>query len=771
MKKLLISLFSFMLILAGGILSANSFTSFADDSITELFVTDAKDFVTYLSAESTYNNENIKITLKDNIDFTDVDLSPISEIKGIFKGIFDGDGYSISNINISSKNQYFGLIPQATDATIQNIKISGNINFTFDSTNTKEIYAGVLVGKAQNVIFSNCEFDAPAEANEIVLPIYSDFNFGLLAGKLQGNPLANSSGNPANVKDVVNYYNIKVELNKQSNIYVGGLIGNLQNSYILNTLNQGKIVFENKLTNGGDSANTNKQYIGGVTGVLSGSGTHVRNSVFGGSIEVTSVVTTLEFYKGAILGGLLATGTSGDNINFNYWVDATLYASGDNFITSGEKIKLIELINKPFLTDTNNFDQQSQNAPFNFNTVWNLSESRYHLQRFMTFTFNFKSVLNNTIESAKFYLSDGVSSDTFTAKYDKPVRIDLKLKEEFVGYYKLSGMTLSNLDFDMDNAIVEPITNNKGKEEGYSIYVKANAITSGSYGFDIQSITYNCVATISDEAKAENQGGVRISDNNITTPTDEMNIQFTYNSAVKKIVAEGENGSVFAFDCWKLYYKDDATGEYFADEIPFENSTDSELSISFGTAPFDREFKLVAYFTDENAILVNFGEANSKYIKSIKFSGITYTGLPIAVSPNQSKNLEIVTTKGYKLNVKAFEDFVKILYGDNSTETLIVSDPEVNAEGETTYKFSLNMKYVGEVKNNTLAVQLQIDEDDSNSSADLLWLWITIPCAGVLLIGLVIFIIVRHKRGGGKGGKGGKVGKVKVKKESYKDYY
>lgn len=770
MKKLFISLFSFILILTGGILSANSFTSYADDSITELFVTKGEDLVTHLSAESTYNNPNIKITLKNPIDLTEIDLSPISEIKGKFKGTFDGDGYSISNISLSSTNQYFGLIPYATDAIIQNVKISGTINYTFDSTNTKEIYAGVLVGYAENVVFSNCEFDAPQEGT-ISLPIYSDFNFGLLAGKVKGNPLANSSGNRANIKDVVNYYNISVELNKQSNVYVGGLVGNMQNAYILNTLNQSKITFKNNLTNGGDSENTNKEYLGGIVGGLSGSGTHIRNSVFAGKIELASEVENLHLFKGAILGGLLATGTSADNINFDYWTDGTLYASGDNFITSGEKIKLVSLINKTFLTDTTNFDEQSQNAPFDFNTVWSLTESKYHLQRFLTFTFNFKSVLNKTIKSAKFYLDEGVSADTFTARYDKPVRIDVMFKDEFVGYYKLSGMTLSNLDFDMDNAVVEPIENNKGQEEGYSIYVKANAMTSGSYSFDIQSITYYCVATISDDAKNENQGGVRIADNNITTPTDEMNIQFTYNSAVKKIVAEGESGSVYAFDCWKLYYKDELTGEFSTEEILFTNYTDSELSISFGSAPFDREFKLVAHFSDKNAILVSFGEPNSKYVKSIKFSGITYDGTPIAVSPNHAKNLEIVTLKGYKLNTKAFQDFVKTLYGENSTETLIVADPEVNLEGETTYKFSLNMKYVGQVKNNALAVQLQIDEDDSNSNADLLWLWITIPCVAVLLIGLIIFIIIRRRRGGGKGGKGGKIGKVRVKKVSYKDYY
>ena len=157
--------------------------------------------------------------------------------------------------------------------------------------------------------------------------------------------------------------------------------------------------------------------------------------------------------------------------------------------------------------------------------------------------------------------------------------------------------------FNNDLAQITRIENTLGQETGYTIIVNANATTKGTYSFDIQSVTYNCVATISDEAKELNQGGVRIADNNITTPTDEMNISFTYNSPVKKIVAEGANGSIYAFDCWKLYYKDE-NGEFSTVEVPFENSGDNLLSIAFGSAPFNQEFKLVAHFTDENAILV-----------------------------------------------------------------------------------------------------------------------------------------------------------------------
>ena len=143
MKKFFISLFSFVLILAGGIFSANTFSSKALTYV-DLEIYDANDLVAYLSADSTYYSESINIKLMDNVDLSEVDLTPISQTNGNFYGTFDGNGYTISNLSFTSVNQYFCLFPKATDATIKNIKISGNIDYTFDPTNIKEIYAGVI---------------------------------------------------------------------------------------------------------------------------------------------------------------------------------------------------------------------------------------------------------------------------------------------------------------------------------------------------------------------------------------------------------------------------------------------------------------------------------------------------------------------------------------------------------------------------------------------------------------------------------------------------
>jgi len=771
MKKIFISLFSFVLILTGGIFSVNSFSSPVSAAETLMKINDASGLMTLLANPNTYNDKNVTIQLLEDVDMTGVDFSAVSDLNGNFMGVFDGNGYTISNITYTSKSQYYGLFPKATDATIKNIRFAGNIDFEFDETNVKEVYAGVLVGYAENVIFKNIEFDNSNATNKTInLPVYSDFNFGMLAGKVKGNPLASSSDNRANIRDCVNYYNIEIGLNKQTNVYVGGLAGNLQNSYVLNTLNFGNVKFVNNLADGGDSENLNKQYIGGLVGSLSGSGVHLRNSCIGGTFEVEGSVESLNLNKGAIIGGVLDNSVNADNINFVYYSDPAMLASGDAFLANGDKIDRVDVINDSFLKNADNFDEQSQNQPFDFNTVWSLSESQFHLQNFLTFSFIINSSLSTYIDSAQFYVS-GAYTDSIVSRYGLPVRIDVKIKPQYVGFFTLKKANLSdNPNFNWEDAQMDVVKNEKEQETEYSITVYANATTRGTYSFDIQSETYHCEVAVSEEAAEEGQGFVKIADSNNSNPTNSIKLQFIYNSPVKKITAEQTSGSKYSFDCWKIYYRN-SDGEFSTTEEPI-SLTDNTISIAFGSSPFDRDFKLVAFFTDEDAISVNFGEINTKKIKSIKFGGIDYDGNPIPVSPNHSKNLEIVTAKNYKLKINAFINTIRKLYGENSTETLITAKPSENESGETTYKFLINMRFMESLSKKNINLPLEVDFDDSNNNNDLLWLWITIGCVGAVLLGVIIFIIIRHRGfGGGRSAKGGKTAKVKEKKVNYKDFY
>ena len=64
-----------------------------------------------------------------------------------------------------------------------------------------------------------------------------------------------------------------------------------------------------------------------------------------------------------------------------------------------------------------------------------------------------------------------------------------------------------------------------------------------------------------------------------------------------------------------------------------------------------------------------------------------------------------------------------------------------------------------------LNLTLQLAEDGSANGNDLLWLYIVVPIVAVLIIGLIIFLIIRKRRGGRR------PKAPKEKKQNYRDYY
>ena len=128
--------------------------------------------------------------LENNIVFNGSSdgFNPIGNVASrSFQGIFNGEGYVISNLTISS-GAYVGLFGNISGATISNLGIEG-----FDITSsTDNGYAGALVGYANNSEINKCY-----SANSIVngnRPLFSRAIYiGGLIGYLDGTSKINNS--------------------------------------------------------------------------------------------------------------------------------------------------------------------------------------------------------------------------------------------------------------------------------------------------------------------------------------------------------------------------------------------------------------------------------------------------------------------------------------------------------------------------------------------------------------------------------------------------
>lgn len=90
----------------------------------------------------------ITISIENDINMSGINWIPIGTEKVPFKGTIEGNGHTISNINISEQ-QYGGLIGYAeinNTVTMRNLNL---INYTYNATMEKDLINAVLIGNVK----------------------------------------------------------------------------------------------------------------------------------------------------------------------------------------------------------------------------------------------------------------------------------------------------------------------------------------------------------------------------------------------------------------------------------------------------------------------------------------------------------------------------------------------------------------------------------------------------------------------------------------------
>lgn len=209
-----------------------------ENNENELYIyslNDLKAFRDDVNNGNTYNNKTVY--LMDNIDLNNEEWEPIGTSNSKFSGVFDGNGFTISNLSVNKENDsYVGLFGYTVKGEVKNLNINNA---------TVKGYLGVAV----------------------------------------------VSGSPFTAK----FTNIKVtgDVKVEGMAYVGGVVG--RNSYadltdIIVDVNEGSYVYSNSVS-GGVAYRT---YVGGVVGFL-GEGAHTLKNissnidVIGSTIDVGGI--------------------------------------------------------------------------------------------------------------------------------------------------------------------------------------------------------------------------------------------------------------------------------------------------------------------------------------------------------------------------------------------------------------------------------------------------------------------------------------------------
>ena len=736
-----------MLLLVGFAVAGEHFySSLADTAGNSVSVQ-----VNQANAETVFSDPSqySSITLTDDIDMSEITLEGKPNSSSNFTGVLDGTGFSISNLSFAGVDgsNNFGLIPAANGATIQNLRISGSVSFNFSQTDNSIVNVGLLVGRARGTTISNCEIDVDGVQLDFS---YNSANVGLLAGNVES----------CQFYDIVTKSDLTLSLSTDTQYNVGGLVGAFSSSEIRRVLFFGEITINSSAS----EQSFDSVFAGGLLGFAQGD-SQIRDN--GVSATLTSEFAT----RGGLVGQISSNSSvATNNLNYCYWVDASLSAVGSN----GEQYLQTQTLTSTlglsysFLSNKENFDPTS--AGFDFDLVFGTANTEIVLQRFQNFTFSFDDALNDYIERAVFVVGAEEEQGPLTdIAYDTPVGIRLYLNsqlgsgvsvENLVDFLDLRQITVNNVVVDLDNYQISSDSLNNC----FDISFAANGLSTGSYHFGISAESYQCEFVAARDGDIL-PGGVTISGASVESLTQTLSVESEQTSI------SAEPTGYYVFDHWNLYYFDE--NETWVEQSGWENedlgvvSTLARLPIRFGVAPFDQVFRLEAVFSSENGVSVDFANFDDERIASVYVQGNLYSNQPITILRTLTNASMVITMQeGYEFDSQAFVSSLRTLYNQNVSVDEVVSHSQ-NTQGQNVYNLTIDIARICENgASESINFSLPTIVQDDGSGDGLLWLWITLPCV-LVVAGVATFLIIYlRKRNQARSNV-----KKREKEINYKDFY
>ena len=226
----------------------------------------------------------------------DIDMSSVTGYKGRnnFAGIFDGNGYKIKNLSITtSQSGYVGVFEQIRNgAVVKNVGVE-NININVSSQRV-----GALVGYMQN--------------GSAVINSYSTGT--VAAGQTRGGLVGHADGKTT-IKDSHSSVNV-LGYNNGTYNYAGGLVG------YVNGNSSNRAVIENSYANGTVAGYA---YIGGLVGYANY--TDISNSYSSGVVTYVSESNKNGEYRAGLVGHLNSQNVVTDSYS-TATVNGANYAGG-----------------------------------------------------------------------------------------------------------------------------------------------------------------------------------------------------------------------------------------------------------------------------------------------------------------------------------------------------------------------------------------------------------------------------------------------------------
>ena len=745
----------------------------------------------YTLSDITVNGNYI---LARDIDYAGLQFEPIS----LFCGTLDGNGHKIKNLTIKGSQGDLAIFARTQNAKICNLQLE---NIKVELTNDEDTYAskvGFLVAEANGTTIQNVsvtertEIEADPDSGEDVLVKYPseikvNTTSSVYVGGIAG--VANSGTRLINCHSIAKMFvNASNELKQ---LYYGGTCGLFENSQAINIVSNLDLVLK---------PTPNQSYVGGMFGYCSGDKVEIKNCILAGSLldnedELYATNLAIATFIGEIS---CPTGTP-NNLSINYFYTSLEgefignasdieYYNNNNFIDFDLSLLTMQVISmqnlclKNFYLDTTKFDQ---NKEFNFDLYWQITEKKTlpFLQHFSEFEFtvseddSFSSFTKPNISSSvieflpagntfrymgqvivggyvtsvknidKFYKVIGLKKDGTTLYSNDRVLTIIGDEETEViedgntTIYKLHNDTVVAVRSQLYNNIVgtlyyyndSNILWGNCEDNGHDVNVyyinDCNMQMEGVYSFVLDTISYKVEIHTEDPL----HGTIRRdgAPENVKSPKVEDVIY--YGQTLRYLA---DSTSDFAFHGWKSSLTTEDVKE-----------SSRRLIISFNENVFD-----------EGSILHGYSLNGEPFVFYA-----TYTKQVCEITIKFAVNDEIIDTNLSKIFINDREitpdanGVISQKVKKGSECVITVTLPEKHEF--TNWFLSDGTKNMGALSEQlTLTLQIAEDEEqkiivanlfqEKNSMANMAYLWWIIggAVAGVAIVGLFVFLIVRKRK-------------------------
>ena len=357
-------------------------------------------YISYLINESNKYEDYISkdYSLESDIDFNNIDYTPIGTIERPFKGYLNGSNFKVKGLNLSASGLEIAGLFGVSEGTICNLFID------LGETTTSAIYTGSIVGLNYGYV-TNCASGLSIISNSTVgglvgvsyalggNSIVNSYSEGNITGDIVGGICGEAIAQSLQGFDVIasSYIGNVYSTGELKGNIVGGIVGRANGYYIINSMVTGSIEFSSSATD---------KIAGGIVGYLmneptdgSKEGTTDCYSAIL-SCKVVSNIQNASSNVGMLIGKLFNNSIKGKVIIENNTIkltDVTAEIGNLNSISNELKQCLImenskvsnnriyegdfDFDNPDYFTSSNNWSITRSISLFNLESVWTINEN------------------------------------------------------------------------------------------------------------------------------------------------------------------------------------------------------------------------------------------------------------------------------------------------------------------------------------------------------------------------------------------------------------